>query len=285
MQANWPKVVTPSRAPLHCNIGGSHPSISDAPRASVQSQLSDSSFCETTPVMDALANPLIGVGVYTPTEAAHLTGVPATSISRWLRGYSFVRAAERRESPPVWRRAIADVDGHLTVTFLDMMEARFIHAFRRHHVSWPFIRAAARMACEMFGAQHPFTLGRFKTDGNRIFHQLESAGEVKLFDLNRRAWVFNDIVEPSLYTGVDLEDDQVARWYPLHPNRAIVIDPRVAFGRPVLAEEGVPVDVIAAAVAAQEGDIAAVSRWYKVPAKSVRAAVQFHRRSAARLAA
>jgi uncharacterized protein (DUF433 family) len=229
--------------------------------------------------MDVQAYPLVGIGLYTPTEASVLTGVPVSSLRRWLQGYKYDRAGEERSSLPVWRRDLEHLDA-LTVTFLDMMEGRFIDAFRRHHVTWPFIRAAAKLACEMFGGQHPFTRGKFRTDGRRIFHQIEDAGEVKLFDMNRKSWVFNDIVAPSLFAGVEFEDDQAARWFPMHPNKSVVIDPRIAFGRPTLFREGIPTDVLAAAVEAHEGNIQTVANWYGLSRRSVRSASQFEKRAA-----
>ena len=159
-----------------------------------------------------------------------------------------------------------------------MMEVRFIRAFREHRVTWPAIREAARIACEMFQEpSHPFTRARFRTDGKRIFKQLEEEGHVRLFDLNRRSWVFAEIVTPLLYRGVEFEAEQVAKWFPLHPNRAILIDPAIAFGRPVTAREGVPTDTLAAAVAAHGGSIESVAKWYAVSVPSVRGAVEFER--------
>jgi uncharacterized protein (DUF433 family) len=225
--------------------------------------------------MNAISHDLIGKGLYSAPEASSLTGVPSASIRRWLGGYKYRQGDKQRASAPVWQGDIPRLDTHLVLSFLDMMEVRFIQSFRQHHVSWAAIREAAERACEMFGDHHPFTRGRFRTDGNRIFHQIQQQGDVRLFDINRRSWVFNDIVEPSLYRGVELADDQVARWYPMHPNRHVVVDPRIAFGRPILAEEGVPTDIIAAAVAANGSDVSHVAKWYGVKPQSVRAAVAF----------
>ena len=227
--------------------------------------------------MVAASPSLIGVGLYSIPEAAELTGASARSIRRWLLGYRFQAGGRFREMPAVWQRDIPDADDELTLSFLDMMEIRFIRAFRKHGVSWPAIREAAALACEMFNDNHPFTRLRFRTDGRRIFQEIDQSADIKLFDMNRRSWVFKEIVDPSLYRGVEFSADQMARWYPLYPNRAIVVDPARAFGRPTLAKEGIPTETLSAAVKV-EGSPEAVARWYGISAASAKAAADFHER-------
>jgi len=228
--------------------------------------------------MVAVTENLIGVGLYSASEAAALTGVPVASIRRWLQGYKYRRNGILRECAPVWAGDVLKINGQLSLSFLDMMEARFIRYFRIHHISWQAIHEAACLACDMFKDSHPFTRGRFRTDGKRIFHQVEDSGKVKLFDMNRHSWVFNEIIESYLYADVELFDDQVYRWFPIFPDREIIIDPNIAFGRPILREEGIPTDVIAAAFSANDSDVSAISRWYKIKPKSIKAAVSFEAR-------
>jgi uncharacterized protein (DUF433 family) len=221
--------------------------------------------------------PLVGIGLYSVGDTALLTRAPERTIRRWIRGDVYRRRGALRESRPVWQAEIGLVDDALTLSFLDMMEVRFIRAFRAHRVSWAAIRAAATLAREMFGDGHPFTRRRFRTDGKRIFSQIEDAGSVRLFDLNRKSWVFHEIVEPSLYQGVEFQDDQVARWYPMFPEKTVLVDPRIAFGRPVALPARVPTDLLAAA-ARSEGSAAMAAAWYKVPVSTVEAAVTFEDR-------
>jgi uncharacterized protein (DUF433 family) len=231
-------------------------------------------------VAESKPRALVGVGVYSISEAAHLTCVPVPRIQRWIRGYKYDHAGEQRSSPAVWRRDLDIIEGQLALSFLDMMEVRFIQSFRQHHVSWPAIREAAMRAAELFEDGHPFTNGRFRTDGKTIFRQIEEQKEIKLFDMNRRQWVFNDIVAPSLFADVDLSDDQVVRWYPEFPRKQIVIDPRICFGRPIVAECGIPTDTLAAAKKA-EGSEEAAAKVFGVKARHIRAAWSFEHRKAA----
>lgn len=230
--------------------------------------------------MEAEAVRLIGVGLYTVPEAARLTGAAPRTIRRWLTGYKYAYRGDTRTSPAVWVSDIGEIGGQLTLGFLDLVEIRFIRAFRRYGVSWPAIREAAKIACEMYRDRHPFSRHRFRTDGRRIFGEIETRGDVRLFDLNRQSWVFHEIVSPSLYHGFDFDDDQVVRWFPLHPRKSIVIDPAFSFGRPIVTRERVPTQILAAAAKA-EGSVDAVARWYAVSPQSVRAAIDFEKRAAA----
>ena len=38
---------------------------------------------------------------------------------------------DRASYPPVWQRQLPDIDGTLGLGFLDLMEARFVDAFRK----------------------------------------------------------------------------------------------------------------------------------------------------------
>jgi hypothetical protein len=41
---------------------------------------------DTLTTIDGAARTLLGIGLYTVTEAANLTGIPALRIRRWLGG-------------------------------------------------------------------------------------------------------------------------------------------------------------------------------------------------------
>lgn len=222
----------------------------------------------------------IGTGLYTVKEAEALTGVPAAAIRRWLRGYKFQGRAGSTVMSPVWVGDKPQTDLTFGLSFLDLMEVRFVHAFRKHHVSWKAIREAAQRACEMYGSTHPFSMKRFKTDGNRIFAEIEQDGGVQLLDINKKQFVFHRIVERSLYVGIEFDSGQAARWFPMHPKRQVVVDPERAFGRPIVDRYGVPAEILAKA-AEIEGSVSSVARWYDVSVGSVEAAIEFQRHVAA----
>ncbi len=223
---------------------------------------------------------LIGIGLYTASEAARLARLPTQSVIRWTMGYRYQRDGGIHEQPPIVRRDLSETDYAAALSFRDLMEVRFIGAFRHEGVSLQAIRIAAERTAEMYGHSHPFSTSRFKTDGNRIFEEIPHLDDVKLLDVNRWQYAFHSIVKPTLYGGFEFEFDHVARWFPEHPKRRIVIDPQRSFGRPIIAEQGIPTDVLAKAVEV-EGSEKEIAKWYDVPVGAVNDAVEFEQKLAA----
>ncbi|HEY1260798.1 MAG TPA: DUF433 domain-containing protein [Stellaceae bacterium] len=231
-------------------------------------------------------NGLLGIGLYTVPEAAGLTGIPPARLRRWLRGYTYATGGGRATAQPVWQRQLPEIDGTLGLGFLDLMEARFVDAFRRAGVPWRLIRLGAERARKICAADHPFSTRRFRTDGRTIFAEIiGGAGDPQLFDLVKSQFAFARIIGPSLYAGIELSaQDMPVRWWPLGRKIPIVVDPARSFGQPIVSTGGIPTAVLADAVAA-EGSIAKVARLYQVSPRSVHAALRFEQRAGERLAA
>ena len=223
---------------------------------------------------------LTNIGLYSVPEASALTGQNAPSIHRWLKGYRRKEGNTSRQVRSVLNAELGEVDGKTALTFLDLMEIRMIAAFRQHGVSWQAIRAASALACDMFGDSHPFSMQRFKTDGKTIFAELFNDGTLETLDLNKKNFVFSEVVEPSLFASLEFEDGQAARWFPKNLQKKVVLDPKRSFGHPVLSQEGIPTAILANA-ALVEGSVKSVASWYEIPVGSVKAAVEFEQRLAA----
>lgn len=219
---------------------------------------------------------LVGVGLYSLPEAAALTGVSAPAISRWVFGYTSRKEGERIEHLPVWTSQLA---GHeqKALGFLDLLEVRFVAAFKQHGVSLQAIRTASRYARECFNSPHPFACREFKTDGRTIFAEVIEKEEVEdhaLIDLVKRQYAFKEVITPSLYRGIEYgEQGTPLSWHP-NGNKHVILDPQRAFGRPIDEASGIPTEVLYSAYQAEE-DIGLVARLYEVEPKTVKAAVAF----------
>jgi len=222
---------------------------------------------------------LIGIGLYSVSEAAAYTGIPSDRIGRWLFGYG---AGEHRRTG-LWEPELKTEDHQKVLSFHDLLEIRFVHAFRQHGVSLQAIRAAAAHAREFFNQPYPFTCQQFRTDGRVIFATvLEETGDESLIDLVKRQYVFKQVVGDSLYAGIDYATDGVAlRWHPVQRSRRIVLDPARHFGKPILSQSGIDTESIALAVAAEGGHTRRVATLYEISVDDVEAAVQFERKEAA----
>lgn len=228
-----------------------------------------------------IANPFnyIGHGLYTLSEANRLTGVPVRSIRRWTSGYHFRRAGRQVYSPPVVESNLPRGGAQAAISFADLIEVRFLHAFRRHGVGWSAIRIASTRAGELLGRDHPFSSKRFSTDGRTILAEFVSeTGDPVLLDLVRNQYELRRIVSKFMVGEIDFGDsDTPTRWWPVKGSRRIVVDPSRAFGSPVVAEEGVPTRVLASAALAEDS-IEIVASIFEVDPISVAEAVAFELR-------
>ncbi len=228
---------------------------------------------------------LLGVGVYTIPEAARLTGVPAQTIRRWLRGYEYEWAGKAGHSAPVWRAQITDLAKNGLLTFLDMMEVRFVDEFRKRGFSLQTIRRVCDRARELLDTDYPFSTQRFTTAGHSIFlKEIDPINEIHLLDLMKSEYAFQEILRPLL-EDVRFENDSTVAWWPMHPDRRVIIDPRRSLGRPIVAEEGIPTATLHDSYLAEGNSIDAVVHWYEVSVNSVKAAVKYEESLNRKLAA
>jgi uncharacterized protein (DUF433 family) len=218
----------------------------------------------------------VGVGTYTPTEAARLLRTSTRNIKRWLSGYTYKRGNHVHEVEPLWAPQHRLTEDRLELGFRDLIELRFVKAFLEAGVGLLAIRNCLSYARECVNDDRPFSTRRFQTDGKTIFlESIERSGEGKLLDLKRRQYAFKQIVERT-FKDLDIEDDAVARWRPFDGKPSIIIDPNRAFGQPIAADYGVPTIALAEAVEA-EGSPDYVARIFEVPIDVVRDAVAFER--------
>lgn len=226
---------------------------------------------------------LIGIGLYTFQEAAILTNTSAQDLRRWLKGHSYKShgSVERMSSAPLWQAELAET-GIEGISFHDLLEVRFVNAFRKHGVNLQTIRLASEHARELFNHPYPFTCNRFQTDGRRIFATaLEQSGETELLDLAKKQYVFTKIIEPSLYRGIEFGRDELAsRWYPVKNSKAIVLDPAIAFGKPIVTRGHVRTSILYDAVKVEKNK-QFVAKLYEVPISAVEAAIRFEEQLAA----
>lgn len=227
---------------------------------------------------------LIGVGLYTPAEAGRLLGVPASKISRWLRGH----AVGNKHYPPLWQSQVDLGDGRVFLGFRDLMEVRVADAFIRQGVSAIRVRAAIELAREATGGDHPLSTDKFRTDGREIFLRIVETGadgeeREHLLNLFRRQYEFKGIIDPILKT-VDFGDDgNPLVWWPAGRRSNVVVDPARAFGQPIDAISSVPTVVLAAA--AQLEGIEGAASAFDVSEGSIRRAVEFEATLGLRMAA
>ncbi len=228
--------------------------------------------------MKANRNSPLGVGIYSRADVARLLKMTPSRVTRWVRGYSYwlsTAPAERHAQPPVVRSKLPEVDGALVLSFLDLMELRVIRVLVDDvGLSLQQIRAAAQLASKLFDTRHPFATRRVVHDTARLFGRLSEDAVIELSSRRQQQLISAHVFEPYLKE-VDFNPSSslAERWWPLGKDVAVVLDPRIAFGAPVVSGTATRTDVIATLAESISHD--EVARAYFLELSSVRAAIRF----------
>jgi uncharacterized protein (DUF433 family) len=228
-------------------------------------------------------NPLAR-GFYTVRDAARLIEVgSAQRIRGWLNGYA------RRKVGPLLVRDYAPIGEAQELSFLDLMEVRFVEHFREIGVKPQTLRQCLETARTRFKEDKPLLKQGvlfIPTDDRRkvvVEEVMKPAAkenrDKKLWNLVDRNYEFNDFIEGCLARGLtfDPETELTATWAPrAREFPEIIIDPAVAYGQPIVPRR-VPTVTLFDAWKAEGQEITAVADWYNVPADQVQMAVEFER--------
>jgi uncharacterized protein (DUF433 family) len=227
---------------------------------------------------------LLGVGLYTPAEASRLLRIPSSTLRRWVEGYSFPLArATKTFMPALVAPALPRLGRTFTLTFLDLVQLRVVKALRDEDVALQQIRVAGEQAMSLFRVSHPFASVHFKTDGRRVYAEVPGADNELLIELRHPDRVASRPVLKESLREISHARSYGAladRWYAAGPEGGVVIDPRIAFGKPVVDRANVPTEVIRDQARAAR-NLEAVASWYGLTTKQVRNALDYEQQLAA----
>lgn len=212
------------------------------------------------------------VPAYPFAEAAALACVPISTLRSWVRGRPFPSQNGQSWSQPVIRLPKGE---KLHLSFTNLVEVHVLAAMRRRHsVSLDAIRRAVRYVQDDLAVDHPLATERFKTNGVDLF--IERIG--KIINVSREGQLgIRAVLVGSLER---VEYDGQGRAVKLFPvlrradaPKSIVIDPRRAFGRPVLAGTSVPAADVRARFDAGDG-VDELARDFEVPRELIEDALR-----------
>ena len=176
---------------------------------------------------------------YSFVEAAHYLNLPVSTLSSWFKGQAGFRPVLRRDGRPG--------EG---ISFLNLVEAHVLAAIRREHrIPLQKVRRALDYLERELGMNRPLTSVRFETDGvNLLVRELG-----KLVNVSRQGQFEMESVVRRFLKRIRRDPAGVPiKLYPFTRKPAtnaepepVVIDPCLAFGRPVLAGRAVPTAVLA----------------------------------------
>ena len=184
------------------------------------------------------------VPAYTLPVAARLVQVPAATLRYWVVGRRGVGrdGAERLPKPLIHIEA-----GRFRyLSFTNLVEAHVLASMRRtHEIPMPEVRRALSWVEGQIGTKNALAKEKFRTKGKKLFIERMS----KLLDATTGQVVSEDL--DAGFDRIQYEHGLAIRFFPYvrgdedtDQPKNIEMDPRIAFGRPVVVGTGVPVDEI-----------------------------------------
>ena len=212
---------------------------------------------------------------YAIREAALCLDVNPATLRTWALGRSYqVRSGEKKAEAVL---ELPEPENPM-LSFVNLMEAQFLRALRREHeFSMQHIRTALEALPSYHSQPHPLAFVDFLTDGIDLF--VRKFG--KLIDLNRPEQILIEKLLESHLRRIDRDATGPIRFFPVvvsDTERPISVDPRVAFGHPVVAGTRVRTETLSGRIAA--GDtVEAVAEDLGLTKEQVEQAVAFEQRA------
>lgn len=219
---------------------------------------------------------------YRAAEAAQMLALPAGTVKAWSFGHDY------RHKDGSAKRFVKLIDAADTrlLSFTNVCELHVLAAMRRNHrLPMPVVRASLDYVAGILKVQRPLIAREFKTNGISLF--IEHAGHLLNTSQQGQAALRGDF-EQALSRITRNREGVPVRLFPFtrttsalidQPN-AVVIDPRLSFGRPALTRGGVTTAVIEDRFRAGDGP-ADMASDYGVDEADIWEAIRFEQRRAA----
>jgi uncharacterized protein (DUF433 family) len=180
-------------------------------------------------------------------EAAAYLHVPRSTFQTWARGYERHNGRGRETVGAALVTAVDSPPGTPNIPFIGLAEGLALSAFRRAGVPMQRIRPALERLEDEMGLRHALASDRLYTDGAEIlFDYGRQAGEetiAQLFVVRNQQRVFVAVVEQYLRHITYGADHWASRVrLPGYERTPVIVDPKRAFGRPVIQRVRVPVE-------------------------------------------
>jgi uncharacterized protein (DUF433 family) len=223
------------------------------------------------------------VPTYSIPEAAGFLRVPESTLRKWVRGHVYATKAGPRRSRPVIG---LPTKRPASLSFWSLAEGYVLASITRQHgVSLQSVRRALDYVAKELKHQRPLITQDFHTDGLSLFVERleamaeEDPGVKSLINASRSGQLAaKELLSGALRRVSRDTDGLIERIYPwmkaVDEPRRIEIDPRRAFGRPVVAGTRVPADELAERFAAGDG-VEEIARDFRMDRSLVEGVLQW----------
>jgi uncharacterized protein (DUF433 family) len=209
-------------------------------------------------------------GLYTVQMAARVLAAKPEKVRSWVEGY------KNSGADAILKKDVPRIGGKTVLSFLELVETAFVRHFRAIGYGPQTIRKVAAKLRERHGDDHPFAMEkRFKADGKEIFEEVVTdEGERRLVGLMNDNFMIVSAIEPSLFDQVFYVEDVAREFTPLVEHPKVIMNPTIAFGKPVLRGVGVPTARLYRAYLTEGGEQEAADEFGLSP-DDILAAVRF----------
>lgn len=219
---------------------------------------------------------------YSAREAASILGLPVSTVKAWCFGQNYRDAtgSAKRFKPLI---EPADARSRL-LSFSNLCELHLLAVIRRgHRIALPRVRESLEYLRTRLGSSRPLLDTQFQTNGIDLFVEHAS----KLVNVSQQGQqALRGDFERALARIERNDAGQPVRLFPftraggVDGTCAVVVDPLLSFGRPVLAAAGVKTDVIQSRFSAGDS-IEEIAGDYCVAVGDIEEALRFEQRIAA----
>ncbi len=186
---------------------------------------------------------------YSLNEASRYTGVPLNTLRTWVSGRSYPTEGGKKFWKPIIERPILSEP---MLSFTNLIEAHVLNAIRRkHQVAMGRVRKALNYLSKEFNSKNPLAEHDFETDGLDLF--VEKYGE--LINVSKGGQIAMKEILQVYLKRIERDENGLARQlFPFtrissdgrrDDPKVVSINPRIAFGKPVISGTGIPTTIIA----------------------------------------
>jgi uncharacterized protein (DUF433 family) len=219
--------------------------------------------------MVATEDNLIGIGVYTPSEAATYARISPQTMRRWLYGSPQGERVTPSQLPSEEK----------VVTFLDFVQALAIHDIRtQHKVPLSKIREAAQCATKKYKVEYPFARqhSTYLLNGEILIRLDEDEDLTQVTGKHANQMTMRKIVELYL-KDLTFGANGLATAYKAYSwdSLDVSMNPRRRFGEPLVESSGYTAQALLQAFRT-EGSFEAAAQAYGVDPRQVELAYRYY---------
>jgi uncharacterized protein (DUF433 family) len=216
------------------------------------------------------------IPTYQVSDVSRYLHIPLVTLRSWLKGRSYATKIGQQNFEPLIQRPDPTLP---QLSFTNLVEAHVLRIIRENHqVKLDKVRKALDYMSQQFDTSHPLVMKRFQTDGVDLFvDQMD-----QLVNVSRSGQLAMRETLKHLLTRIEWDANGLAtRFFPItdlipapESDKIIFLDPSIRFGKPVIADKGVPTDIIAELYNAGDS-IEDIADEYDCTPLQVKTAIQF----------